>query len=148
MGPVLTVAYIELRVQYSLMAALDKLTSAPAIPVPSPDDVASDAPRSMPEVRRVDGELLFWRGGPDAVSAAETKFRRSLDLARQQSAQSWELRTAMSFARLRMRQGRRSDAREILEPVYRGFAEGFETLDLRSARAILQSMPAPGNDHE
>jgi predicted ATPase/DNA-binding winged helix-turn-helix (wHTH) protein len=141
-GPALTAAYIEPRVHYSSMAALDKLTSAPAIPVPSPDDVTSDAPWSMPEVMRVDGELLLWRGGPHAVSAAEAKFRRSLELARGQSARSWELRTATSLARLRIRQARQSDARKILAPVYERFTEGFETLDLRSARAILQSLAA------
>lgn len=147
-GDVLTAAYIEPRIQYAMLAALAELTSAPTIPVPFPDDLPYDAPWSLPEVLRVDAELLLWRGGPDAVSAAETKFRRSLELAREQSAQSWELRSAMSFARLRIRQGRQSDAREILAPVYGKFTEGFETLDLRSARAILQSLAAPGTGHE
>jgi predicted ATPase/DNA-binding winged helix-turn-helix (wHTH) protein len=143
---VLTAAYIEPRVQYAMLAALAELTSASTIPVPFPDDLPYDAPWSLPEVLRVDADLLLWRGGPDAVSAAETKLRRSLELAREQSAQSWELRSAVSFARLRIMQGRRSDAREILAPVYGKFTEGFETLDLRSARVILQSLTAGGDD--
>ena len=107
--------------------------------VPFPDDNPWDAPRSLAEVLRVDAELLLWRGEPGAVSAAETKLQRSLELARQQAALSWELRTASTFARLRIRQDRPSDARELLAPVYGKFTEGFGTLDLRSARAILES---------
>jgi predicted ATPase len=83
---------------------------------------------------------LLWRGEPGAVASAEVKLQRSLELARQQGALSWELRTAVSLARLRMGQDRPREAREALAPVYGKFTEGFATLDLRSARAILQSL--------
>jgi predicted ATPase len=79
-------------------------------------------------------------GEAGAVSAAEAKLQRSLELARQHGALSWELRTSLSIARLRMRQDRLRDAREALAPIYEKFTEGFATLDVRSARAVLQSL--------
>jgi predicted ATPase len=135
----LTAAYIEPRVHYPTVAALGKMILHSSIPLPFPDDNPCDAPWSLAEVLRVDAELLLWRGEPGAVSAAETKLQRSLELARQQAALSWELRTALSFARLRIRQDRLGDAQELLAPVYSKFTEGFGTSDLRSARAILES---------
>jgi predicted ATPase len=66
--------------------------------------------------------------------------RQALDCARQQGALSWELRAATSAARLLRDQGRRGDAVAILEPVYGKFTEGFETADLKSARALLDSL--------
>ena len=125
--------------QYPTVAALGEMIRHPSIAAPFPDDNPCDAPWSLPEVLRVDAELLLWRGEPGAVSAAETKLQRSLELARQQAALSWELRTALSFARLRIGQDRLGDARELLAPVYGKFTEGFATSDLRSARAILES---------
>jgi hypothetical protein len=136
----LTAAYIEPRVQFSTIAALSELVSAATISVPLPDEVPSDAPWSLPEVLRVDAELLLWHGGPGAVPAAEAKLQASLELPRAQSALSWELRTALSFARLRITQDRPGDAHQLLAPVYGRFTEGFDTLDLRSARAVLQSL--------
>jgi predicted ATPase len=111
----------------------------PSIAVPLPDDNPCDAPWSLAEVLRVDAELLLWRGKPGAASSAETKLQRSLDLARQQAALSWELRTALSFARLRIGQERLTEAQDLLGPVYSKFTEGFGTSDLRAARAILES---------
>jgi predicted ATPase len=55
---------------------------------------------------------------------------------------SWELRATLSVARLRVRQDRQDDARQLLAPVYNRFTEGFETLDLRSASSMLQSLPS------
>jgi predicted ATPase/DNA-binding winged helix-turn-helix (wHTH) protein len=136
----LTAAYVEPRMQYSTVAKLGEIIRRPSTAPPRPDDSPCDAPWSLPEVLRVDAELLLWRGEPNAVSAAETKLQRSLELAREQAALSWELRTALSFARLRMGQDRRADARELVEPVYSKFSEGFATSDMRSARAILQSL--------
>jgi hypothetical protein len=69
----------------------------------------------------------------DAVKA-ETYFRRALAVAREQHATSWELRVAMSMARLWNSQGRRQQARDLVSPVYGGFAEGLETLDLKDAK--------------
>ena len=65
---------------------------------------------------------------------------RSLDWARRQGALSWELRTATSLARLRQDQGRAAEARSLLQPVYDRFSEGFETADLKTAKALLDSM--------
>jgi predicted ATPase/DNA-binding winged helix-turn-helix (wHTH) protein len=136
----LTAAYIEPRMQYPTAAALGKIIRHPSIAVPFPEDNPCDSPWSLPEVLRVDAELLLWRGEAGAVSAAEAKLQRSLELARQHGALSWELRTALSIARLRIGQDRLRDARETLAPVYGKFTEGFATLDVRSARAILQSL--------
>jgi predicted ATPase/DNA-binding winged helix-turn-helix (wHTH) protein len=136
----LTAAYIEPRVQYSMMGALGELVSAATVPLPSPGDLPCQAPWSQPEVLRVDAELLLWRGGTDAVGAAEAKLAGSLELAREQSALGWELRTALSLAHLRRSQDRPADARDVLAAALDKFTEGFDTVDLRSARAVLQSL--------
>ena len=83
---------------------------------------------------RVRGELL--RAGHDPI-AAERCFSRAIGIARQQSAKSWELRAATSLARLWRDQGKRVEARDLLAPVYGWFTEGFETADLRDAKALL-----------
>jgi predicted ATPase len=94
----------------------------------------------VPELLRIKGELLFQKGGDEAVTGAYDHMRRALDCARQQGALSWELRAATSAARLLRDQDRRGDAVAILEPVYGKFTEGFETADLKSARALLDSL--------
>ncbi len=76
---------------------------------------------------------------PDAVKA-EVYFERALTIARQQQAKSWELRAAMSMARLWRDQGKRQQARELLAPVYGWFTEGFDTLDLKDAKALLDQL--------
>jgi predicted ATPase len=92
------------------------------------------------ELLRIKGELLL-RGAKDrSVAAAEDCFHRALEVARQHGALLWELRTALSLARLRLRQDRPDDARRILAPVYDRFTEGFATADLRAARSILRSL--------
>ena len=68
---------------------------------------------------------------------AEAYFERALAVARQQQAKSWELRAAMSMARLWRDQGKPQQARELLAPVYGWFTEGFDTLDLKEAKALL-----------
>ena len=93
-----------------------------------------------PEVLRVKGELLIADGGERSAAMAEDCFRDALELAREQTALSWELRTATSLARLRIGQDRLDDAREILAPVYGRFTEGFKTADLRAASAMLDSL--------
>jgi predicted ATPase len=94
------------------------------------------------ELLRTKGELLLQREGDQSILAAERCFSEALEVAREQDALSWELRTALSFARLRVRQDRQDDARQLLAPVYNRFTEGFETQDLRSASAMLQSQPS------
>ena len=74
------------------------------------------------------------------MSEAEYWFSRSLDLAREQSALVWELRTATSLAHLRVRQGRDDEALCALRPVYDRFTEGFDTLDLRVAKRLLDEL--------
>jgi predicted ATPase len=66
-------------------------------------------------------------------------FRRALEIAQQQQAKSWELRAATSLARLWGEQGRRAEARDLLGPVYGWFTEGFDTADLKDAKALLPS---------
>jgi len=90
------------------------------------------------ELLRTKGELLLCGAGDQSTGAAERCFSAALEVARQQYALSWELRAALSLARLRVRQGRQDDARQLLAPVYKRFTEGFETPDLRSASAMLQ----------
>ena len=91
------------------------------------------------EINRVAGEIALLSPERDATKA-ETYFARALEVARQQQAKSWELRAAMSMARLRRDQGKRREARDLLAPVYGWFTEGFETLDLREARALLDDL--------
>jgi predicted ATPase len=73
---------------------------------------------------------------PDAAKA-EMYFERALSVASAQQAKSWELRAAMSMARLWRDQGKRDAARDLLAPVFGWFAEGFDTLDLKQAKALL-----------
>jgi predicted ATPase len=92
------------------------------------------------EMLRVKGELFLMQGAPEAAATAEDLFRQALDLARRQGALSWELRTAISLARLLSDQGRSADATALLEPVYDRFTEGFATADLKAARALLDDL--------
>jgi predicted ATPase len=70
------------------------------------------------------------------------RFRQSIDIAKRQSSKSWELRAAMSMARLWRAQGKRDEARELLAPVYGWFTEGFDTRDLKKAKALLDELAA------
>ena len=78
---------------------------------------------------------------PDAAKA-EGYFESALTVARQQQAKSWELRAAMSLARLWRDQGKPQQARELLAPVYGWFTEGFDTRDLKEAKALLEELAA------
>ncbi len=88
------------------------------------------------EINRVAGEIALLPPEPDATKA-EAYFARALEVARQQQVKSWELRAAMSMARLWREKGKQDEARQLLAPVYAWFTEGFDTLDLREARALL-----------
>ena len=93
------------------------------------------------EVNRIAGEIALM--GPQNDSAkAEAHFERALSVARQQQAKSWELRAAMSLARLWRDQGKVQQARELLAPVYGWFREGFDTRDLKEANALLEELAA------
>jgi predicted ATPase len=89
------------------------------------------------EIVRKHGEHVLLGGGTDALERAEAEFRRAMDIARRQGALSWELRAASSMARAWIGQGRFSEARELVVPVYERFREGLDTADLKAARAII-----------
>jgi hypothetical protein len=88
----------------------------------------------------IKGELLLARRAPDAARAAEDLFRQALDLGRQQGALSWELRAATSLARPQRDPGASADALAILQPVYDRFTEGFDTPDLKAAKALIHAL--------
>jgi class 3 adenylate cyclase/predicted ATPase len=88
------------------------------------------------ELHRQKGQLLL-RRGPDA---AEELYREALSIAKEQEAKLWELRAAVSLAQLRRDQGRRAEARDLLTPVYGWFTEGFDTPDLKEAKALLDEL--------
>jgi class 3 adenylate cyclase/predicted ATPase len=91
------------------------------------------------EIYRLKGELLLPQAPPH-TSQAEDCFQHALAIARRQQAKSWELRAAMSLARLWQRQGKRDAARQVLAEVYDWFTEGFDTADLQEARALLEAL--------
>jgi predicted ATPase len=111
------------------------------------------------ETYRIRGELLLlqaasldsgqvtkdgdWPGAaPEAAESAEAEasFRQSIEIARRQGAKSWELRSAITLNRLLRQQDRRDEARQVLEPVYSSFTEGFDTADLQEARVLLDDL--------
>jgi predicted ATPase len=91
------------------------------------------------ELDRLEGELVLASAEPDATGA-EASFRKAIALARKQEAKSWELRAATSLARLLARQGKREEARGRLAPIYGWFTEGFDTPDLKAAKALLAEL--------
>jgi predicted ATPase len=91
------------------------------------------------EINRTAGEIARLSHDLDA-GKVEAYFNRALSVARQQQAKSWELRAAMSLARLWRDQGKVQQARELLAPVYGWFTEGFETRDLKEAKALLNEL--------
>ena len=86
------------------------------------------------ELMRHKGELLLRQG---RAEAAEELYCKALDIAKEQGARLWELRAAVSLARLHRDRGRRTEALDLLAPVYGWFTEGFDTPDLRDAKALL-----------
>jgi predicted ATPase len=91
------------------------------------------------EVHRTAGEIALMSPEPDAAKA-EAYFEHALAIARAQQAKSWELRVAMSIARLWRDQGKRQQAHDLLAPVYGWFTEGFDTLDLKEAKALIDEL--------
>jgi len=91
------------------------------------------------ELYRHKGQLLLRQGHTEV---AEEFYRKALTIARDQEAKLWELRAAMSLARLRRDQGRHAEARDLLAPVYGWFTEGFDTPDLQEAKALLEGLDA------
>jgi predicted ATPase len=91
------------------------------------------------EVHRVTGEIAQMSPEQDAAKA-QTYFEHALAVSRAQQARSWELRTAMSMARLWRDQGKRDEAHDLLAPIYGWFTEGFDTRDLKEAKALLDEL--------
>jgi class 3 adenylate cyclase/predicted ATPase len=91
------------------------------------------------DIYRISGEVTLLSPERDAAKA-QSHFERALEIARAQQARSWELRAATSLARLWRDQGRRVEAYDLLAPVYGWFTEGFDTLDLKEARALLEEL--------
>jgi predicted ATPase/DNA-binding winged helix-turn-helix (wHTH) protein len=94
----------------------------------------------LAEFLRIKGELLSLDDTTEAQQQARHLFNRSLDCARQQDTLSWELRTSISLARLCLGQGRVPEARDAITPVYGRFREGFQTEDLKVAKALIESL--------
>jgi predicted ATPase len=93
------------------------------------------------ELHRLKGELLFQQNSANQAEA-ENCFQHALEIARSQQAKSFELRTATSLARLWQSQGKRQEAHDLLVPVYNWFTEGFDTADLKDAKALLDELQA------
>src|SRR5262249_16962603 len=91
------------------------------------------------EIYRLKGELLFQQSS-DNQADAETCFHHAIAIALNQQAKSFELRTTTSLARLWQRQGKRKEAYNLLAPVYNWFTEGFDTADLKDAKALLEEL--------
>ena len=91
------------------------------------------------ELHRLKGAFFLRQAVPDSAQA-EACFDQALDIARQQQAKSWELRAATSLARLWQQQDKRQDAYDLLAPVYGWFTEGFDTADLKDAKALLETL--------
>ena len=133
----LVASFLEPRLDLSTAATISLMTSLPVIPIPQPDQDVGEAEWNLPEILRVNAELLLWHGGPDAVAGAEAQLLRSLDVARQQSTLSWELRSATNLARLWHYGGRIAKARDLLAATVDRFTEGFGTSDVVTARRLL-----------
>ena len=93
----------------------------------------------LAEAYRLQGSLLLCRAVSDAVQA-EACFQQALAIARRQQAKSWELRAATSLAWLWQQQGKRAEAYALLAPIYDWFTEGFDTVDLQEAKALLEEL--------
>ena len=91
------------------------------------------------ELYRLRGELLLMQNATN-IAQAEKCFRRANEVARKQSAKSWELRATTSLARLLAKHGKRSEANELLAEIYGWFTEGFDTADLKDAKALLEDL--------
>jgi predicted ATPase len=97
------------------------------------------APYCEPEIHRLKGELLLTLA-PKSPTDAESCFRQAIASARRQQARSLELRAALSLSRLYHQQDKKEEAQQMLAEIYGWFTEGFDTVDLREAKALLQEV--------
>ena len=100
---------------------------------------ATDERWSEAEIHRLKGQWLLTHH-PTRLAEAESSYQRALEVARGQEAKFWELRAATGLARLWRDQGKRQQAHDLLAPVYGWFTEGFDTLDLKQAKALLDEL--------
>jgi predicted ATPase/DNA-binding winged helix-turn-helix (wHTH) protein len=133
----LVASFWEPRVDLKTVSEIVALAALTRIPLPQPEENLGDSLWNLPEVLRVNAELVLWRGEPGATTAAEGYLLRSLEAARAQSTLAWELRTATSLARLWHRSGRVIEARDLLAGTTDRFTEGFDTGDILTARQLL-----------
>ncbi len=99
----------------------------------------AEAPRLDAEMHRIKGELILL-GDPSATEDAERCIRTGIEIARRQEAKSWELRATTSLARVLVRNGKPAEARTALATIYNWFTEGFDTADLKEAKALLDDL--------
>ena len=92
------------------------------------------------ELHRLQGELILLQPSSDNQADVENCFHQAIVVAQNQQAKSWELRAATSLARLWQSQGKRQEAYDLLAPVYNWFTEGFDTADLKDAKALLEEL--------
>jgi predicted ATPase len=97
-----------------------------------------------PELLRIKGQVAELDGGGSGRMRAEEAFGRALELSRQRGSLAWQLRAALSLARLWAREGRSREARELVRPIYEAFTEGFQTPDLVEARALIDPAAPSG----
>jgi hypothetical protein len=90
------------------------------------------------EVHRLRGELLLASGAQ--TTDVEGSFRNAISIAQRQQAKSWELRATLSLARLLIKECRRDEARSVLTEIYNWFSEGFDTADVKDAKALLDEL--------
>jgi hypothetical protein len=138
----LVASFIEPRVDLFPIHRIPDLMSPANPPVPLPSPELADVLWNTPELLRVDAELLVWHNAPGADAAAEANLLRALEIAREQTALSWELRVAMSLVPLWQRHGRTAAARDLLSGTYAKFTEGFGTSDLIRARGLMEDLEA------
>jgi predicted ATPase len=101
----------------------------------------------LPELLRIKGEILGQEGSAEAIAAAENHCMQALEWARRQEALSWELRAATSLAKLWHGRGETEEAHQLLSSVYNRFSEGFETADLKTARALIHEFRTTPDIH-
>jgi predicted ATPase len=92
------------------------------------------------ELYRIRGDLLLIDGKPTSVNEAEACFRQAIEIAEHQQARWWELRATLSLARLLAHQGKRKEARTMLAEICNWLTEGFDTADLKEAKALLDEL--------
>ena len=130
-------AYIHKNGSRWYEAELHRLTGELVLRQEAGGGVAGSPPPELPMINGTEGKGT---GNTPQPTEAETWFRQALDIARQQQAKSLELRAAMSLSRLWRQQGRRTDAYQLLAPIYGWFTEGFDTADLQDAKALLDTL--------